>query len=190
MRFSSQSPVSNTCNTGLADHASSLFALHRPWQLCTMQSASPSSQLERLQLLLLRKRLAAAEEEHTALKSAVHGEVDAQRESRKAEKLRAKLQQLALNEAALQQRLCYGLPPGWENGGSQASSASASGAEGFKWGSWQEGTEVTYTSRRPATGSPGAQQQLQVTHSTRSVRLQRSSLPFAIGGLRAAFYAQ
>lgn len=152
-----------------------------------MQSAMSDGQLERLKQLLLRKRLAALKEEHAALKAAVHGEIDAQRDSKKAERLRAKLQQLALNEAALEQRLCYGLPPGWGTGSSQASSACA--ADGFSWGAWKAGTEVVYTATRPAS-SAAAETQLAVAHTTRPVKLQRSSLPFAIGGLRAAFYAR
>ena len=156
---------------------------------CRRQSVTAWGHLQRL---LLWKQLEAAQEEHALLKAALHGEIDAQQESENAERLRAQLQQLALNEAALDQRLVYGLPPGWAGNGSSSSSGGREGvatsSHGFSWGPWLAGTEVIYSAQ--AKGGEAGAPQLHVINTTQTIRLRHSSLPFAIGGLRAAFYAE
>eukprot|EP00887_Chlorella_sp_A99_P003878 scaffold11.g3878.t1 len=129
----------------------------------------------RLDALKLQLQLRRALAENAALKQAVHAEVDVMQASKRASKLQAKLKLLSQADAQLGSALCYGLPPGW--------SSRAAGAT-FSWPRmWRQGTEVLHT----ASAAGG---QSTVTHHTRTVQLCVADKPFAIGGLRAAFYAK
>lgn len=181
-----------------------------------MATAAPAAvadgdkRLAALQLHLLKKQVARAQAEHDQLKAVVHEERDLQLASRKQSKLQAKLRQLAEAEARLDGQLCYGLPPEWRTAGNPGAGAGAGGSSGStttsttstttasrgEWGSgWLTGTEVVYTAQavgeqgRQAEGS-GQPAQLDMRYSEQAVKLQLYRRPFAVGGLRQAFYAR
>ncbi|KAL4444274.1 hypothetical protein ABPG75_012011 [Micractinium tetrahymenae] len=142
--------------------------------------APAQRKLATLQLLL---KVRQARAEHAELKATVHEEVDLYRESGRAELLRAELERLSVSTARLDARLCYGLPPHWRDAGSDGAWAAA--AHGGEWASgWLSGSEVVYTAGKTSADS------LAVSHHEQPVRLLIYSRPFAMGGLRQAFYAR
>ena len=167
-------PTTGTANAGMA-----------------AQAAADPERLAALRLQLLEKKVQRAQAENAMLKAVVHEERDLQLDSRKQSKLQAKLKQLAAAEARLDGQLCYGLPPEWR--GSGGGSPGSSGSHG-EWGSeWLSGTEVVYSAlaeQGGQSGQGGQPPRLDITYSEQPVKLQLYRKPFAVGGLRQAFYAR
>ena len=114
-------------------------------------------------------------------------EVDAQQEIREMERLQTKLQRLQATEAALEEQLAYGLPPGWDSSSSTTTTGNSSSSGGFAWSDeWLQGTEFIYSTRYAVAGG----RRLEVAVEQRPVVLEVGERPFAQGGLRRAFYAR
>jgi hypothetical protein len=150
------------------------------------QAAANPERLAALRLHLLEKKVQRAQVEHDMLKAVVHEERDLQRAAKKQSKLQAKLQQLAAAEARLDGHLCYGLPPEWRTGG--GGSPGSSGSHGEWNRRWLSGTEVVYCCAQAEQG--GQPPRLDITYNEQPVKLQLYRKPFAVGGLRQAFYAR
>ena len=126
--------------------------------------------------LKLRHRDAVATQ--VVLKQAIHAERDHMQQTSALESdLQAQLRQEEQNESALDAALAVGAPD-WSGSSSE-------------WGGWLAGTEVLYTAKSPAADSAGsAEARMEVVQAEQPVRMQVYTRPFAMGGLRAAYYAR
>jgi hypothetical protein len=132
-------------------------------------------QLAALLDLKLRHKDALAEQR--LLKEVLHAEVDhKQQSSMQTSDLQAQLSQLRQNESTLDATLAVAAPD-WTGTSSE-------------WGPWLAGREVLYTAKDAAAGGAGSAEERMVVQAEQPVRLQVYTRPFAMGGLRAAYYAR
>lgn len=134
----------------------------------------------RLKALKMAMEIKRAEQDNKVLKTEIRQGNDVLRRERHMQDLKEELAQLRANERKLAIQCCFG-EPDWSG-------------QGDMWGDMQEGTEILHEAvkKYPAliALSAGAHHVVDFAYSSRPTQLQIYKKPFAMGGMRMAFYAR
>ena len=144
----------------------------------------------RLKALKLALEIKRAEEDNKVLKAEVRNGNDLLRQERRLRELKEELAQIKTNERKLAEKCCFG-PPDWSG-------------KDDKWNSMQDGVEVIHTAVKSnitdskinivpdatTVGHGQSGHHVDFSYTSRPIKLQIYKQPFAMGGLRMAFYAR